>query len=99
MNSGRTLWDELVHRYYQGVESVREMKNTWEAQKGKIDQERYEEVKSMLTIQEKEAVWWRNACVLYFQSFSGKPIPEDYEKPEHSLEYFEKQEFKFVPGI
>jgi alpha-glucuronidase len=42
----------------------------------------------MLSIQLKEAVWWRDACVLYFQSFSQRPIPEELEKPAHSLEYY-----------
>lgn len=98
MNSGRTLWNELVHHYYNGVESVREMQNTWEKQKGIIDKERFEEVKSLLKIQEKEAVWWRNACVLYFQTFSGKPIPDGLEKPMNTLEFYENQKFNFVPG-
>lgn len=99
MKSGRTLWEEMVHHYYRGVDTVKEMRKTWEAQKGKIDDARFKEVKSLLAVQEKEAAWWRDACVLYFQTFSGKPIPEQYKKPEHTLEYYQNQEFHFVPGI
>jgi len=90
MNSGRTLWAELVHRYYEGVEMVRQMQETWNSIEGMIDKERFNHVKALLEIQEEDAVWWRNACVLYFQTFSDRPIPEGYKKPKHSLEYYKK---------
>jgi alpha-glucuronidase len=92
MSSGRTLWEELVHRYYEGVEMVREMQKTWNSIEGLIDRERFEHVKALLEIQEDDAVWWRNSCVLYFQTFSRQPIPDQYEKPEHSLGYYKKLE-------
>jgi alpha-glucuronidase len=98
MNSGRTLWEELVHKYYKGVEQVRGMQQQWESIKGLIDSERYEHVKALLDIQERDAVRWRDSCVLYFQSFSGKPIPDQYEKPEHDLDhYIELEKTKYVP--
>jgi len=92
MNSGRTLWQQLVHEYYEGVDMVRNMQKTWNSVEGLIDQERYQHVKSLLKIQEHDAVWWRNACVLYFQTFSKRPIPDQYEKPSHTLEYYKKLE-------
>jgi alpha-glucuronidase len=52
-----------------------------------------------LEIQEKEAKWWRDACLSYFQQFSGMPIPEGLEKPEHDLEYYESLRFPYAPGI
>ena len=79
MKSGRTLWDELCHRYYQGADSVRWMQNSWNALEGKVDADRFAQVKSLLAIQYKEAVWWRNSCVLYFQTFSKKEIPAGLE--------------------
>ncbi len=99
MRSGRTLWEEICHRYYDGVEGVREMQKTWNSLKGKVDDERFEHVQSLLNVQEKEAVWWRNACVLYFQTFSRKPIPDELEKPDKTLEYYESLEFPYAPGI
>jgi alpha-glucuronidase len=99
MKSGRTLWEELVHRYYAGAESVKKMQQTWESLKGQVDNDRFEHVKSLLRIQEKEARWWRNACVLYFQTFSKMPLPAGYEKPDKPLEYYENLHFHFVPGI
>lgn len=90
MKSGRTLWQELVHEYYAGVNMVRDMQQTWNSVEGLIDKERYQHVKALLKIQEQDAVWWRNACVLYFQTFSHRPIPDQYEKPSHTLGYYKK---------
>ena len=88
MESGRTLWEELVHKYYEGVETVRWMRKAWESVRDLIDDERFEHVKALLEIQERDAVRWRNSCVLYFQSHSGKPIPQGLELPEHDLEHY-----------
>jgi alpha-glucuronidase len=99
MRSGRTLWEEVVHRYYTGVETVRSMQRTWAGLRGRIDDERFREVESFLAIQEKEARWWRDACVLYFQTFARRPIPPEYERPAHSLDYYMKLVSRYVPGI
>ena len=98
MKSGRTLWQELCYDYYSGVDSVRWMQKTWEGLRNYIDKERFEQVKMLLAIQEKEAVWWRNACLLYFQTFSKMPIPATYEKPDHELKYYEGLKFLYAPG-
>ena len=66
---------------------------------GKIDEQRFMQVKMLLTIQEMEAVAWRDACMLYFQRYSKRTIPEDYEKPEHTLDYYINLKKYFVPGI
>lgn len=99
VKSGRTLWDELCHRYYQGADSVRYMQRQWSTLKGIVDDERFQQVNSLLSIQYQEAVWWRNACVLYFQTSSKKDIPSGLEKPEQSLPYYQSLEFPFAPGI
>lgn len=88
MQSGRTLWNELVHKYYDGVEQVRDMQRKWEKLESLIDAERFAQVKALLKIQERDAVIWRDSCVLYFQTFSNKPIPAEYEQPQHDLEYY-----------
>ena len=98
MRSGRTLWDELCYKYYSGVDTVRWMQHTWNGLKKYIDEERFEQVKMLLAIQEKEAVWWRNACLLYFQTYSKMPIPANYEKPDHDLQYYKALKFPYAPG-
>lgn len=96
--SGRELWDELVHRYYQGAEEVTAMANTWDSLESELDPFQFRQVQMALNIQEKEAYWWRNACVLYFQTFSQRPVPEGLEKPEGSLKAYMEQRFPHAPG-
>jgi alpha-glucuronidase len=98
MRSGRTVWDELCYKYNSGVDSVRWMQKTWDKMKGLVDEERFQQTKMFLAIQEKDAVWWRNACLLYFQAFSRMSIPANYEKPDHTLEYYKGLRFQYAPG-
>ena len=99
MRSGRTLWNELCYHYYEGVDSARSIQKTWNTLKGKIDEEEFNHVRMLLKIQVNEAVWWRNACVLYFQTFSKQLIPAGYEKPDKTLEYYQSLYFPYAPGI
>jgi alpha-glucuronidase len=96
--SGKTLWNELCFRYYNGVESVRTTQKTWETMSQYIDNQRFTQVKMLLATQEKEAVWWRNACLLYFQTFSKMPIPNGFEKPDRTLDYYKSLKFPYAPG-
>jgi len=96
--SGRPLWDELVHRYTRGLDTVREMRETWKSLEHFIDAERYKQVATFLGIQEEEAKWWRDACIAYFQGFSRRPLPDGYGAPEHSLEYYQSLSFPYAPG-
>ncbi|OQP66145.1 alpha-glucuronidase family glycosyl hydrolase [Niastella populi] len=97
MKSGKTLWEEMCEKYYRGVDSVRWMQRSWSRLKNYIDEERFKQIEQLLGIQEQEAVWWRNACLLYFQTFSGKPIPAKYEKPDRTLEYYMELNFPYAP--
>ena len=97
MKSGKTMWAELCTKYYAGVEAVRAEQKAWESMKEYIDNQRFEQVKMLLKVQEKEAVWWRNACLLYFQTFSKMPIPFD-EKQDKTLDYYKGLRFPYAPG-
>jgi alpha-glucuronidase len=99
MDSGRTLWDEMALRYQRGVDGARWLQKNWASLEGKIDEERFAHVSSFLQIQVDEAIWWRDACLLYFQQFSKKPLPSGVEPPTESLEYYLKFHRNFVPGI
>ncbi|MEY4660937.1 MAG: hypothetical protein RLZZ42_889, partial [Bacteroidota bacterium] len=98
MKSGKSLWQELTDHYYQGVNDMRKMKAEWSGLQKNIDPERFNHVSMLLGIQEKEAVWWRNACLLYFQTFSKMPIPAHYEQPDQTLEYYKSLRFPYAPG-
>lgn len=98
LQSGRTLWEELCFQYNEGVYAVRRMQQQWNGVKKIIDEERFRQVQMLLSVQEKEAVWWRNSCLLYFQTFSKMPIPDRYEQPDQSLDYYQQLQFPFAPG-
>lgn len=99
LKSGRTLWEELCFKYNEGVAQVRQMQADWDSLVEFVDAARFEHVRALLAIQEKEARWWRDACLLYFQTFSKQPIPAEYEQPAESLEYYMNLQHYFVPGI
>ena len=86
--TGRTLWDELVTRYGAGVDTVRAMRRTWDALRGKVDAERFADVRRYLAVQEREARWWRDASVQYFQTFSRRPLPPGAEPPARPLAFY-----------
>ncbi|HMU46695.1 MAG TPA: alpha-glucuronidase family glycosyl hydrolase [Chitinophagaceae bacterium] len=98
MKSGRTLWEELCYKYNLGVEEVKEMQQLWNSTKDFVDPQRFDHVKMLLAIQVKEAKWWRDACLLYFQTFSKMPIPAQYEQPDQTLDYYKSLRFPFAPG-
>jgi alpha-glucuronidase len=55
-----------------------------------VDEQRFREIQSKLRIQARDAVWWKDACLLYFQTFSKRQIPYDIERPVHELEDLKK---------
>ncbi len=99
LHSGRTLWNELCYRYQHGVDMVRQMQVKWAAFQdmalmaeaaGYIPKGTYGDIKNRLAIEEHDAIWWRDACVQYFQTFSKQPIPDFCEKPQRSLDELKK---------
>jgi len=96
--SGRTLWDELVVRYSRGVDEVKAMRATWAGLAPYVDPERHAEVSAYLAIQEREAQWWRDACIAYFQTFAKRPLPTGYAPPPHPLEWYQTLQFPYAPG-
>ena len=99
MKNGKILWDNLGIKYQEGVNEVKNMITTWESAKPYVDAERHQEVAQLLTIQLKEAIWWKDACMTYFQTFSNLPFPKEMENPKHDLEYYKSLQFPFAPGI
>lgn len=97
--SGRPLWDELVTRYSRGVRAVDGMQAIWADLSPYVDAERHGEVATYLAIQRREAQWWRDASVAYFQSINGLPLPKGEAPPPLSLEAYEAMAFPYAPGI
>ena len=83
LSSGRTLWDEFCYRYDTGLREVEALQKDWESVKGKVDPEIFADVLGRLAAQQRESVLWRDANVLYFQTYSKLPI--NYGKPTRTL--------------
>ncbi len=108
MASGRPLWDELIARYSLGLRQVEAMQKTWATlnpvEPGlarlpfAIDPERHTNIAAFLNIQHREAQWWRDASVSYFQSISGRPLPAGEATPPHPLSYYQSLQFPSAPG-
>lgn len=98
LKNGQTLWNGIALKYQEGVDEVATMQSTWNKMGKYVDETRFKEVQMLLNIQHKEAKWWRDACLLYFQQFSGKDLPKGVEKPSQTLEHFKSLKFPFAPG-
>ena len=101
MKSGKTLWDEMALRYQSGVDWARKTRRDWDGLKNVIDAELHARVARKLAIQERDAVWWKDASLSYFQTFSKMPLPAGVEKPQKTLEEYKKIDLldEFARGI
>lgn len=90
MRSGRTLWDELAFRYQSGVNWARGIKKDWRSLRSTIDPERFAAIERKLAIQERDAVWWKDASLSYFETLSRMPLAPGIEKPQRTLEEYKK---------
>lgn len=86
LSTGRTLWDELCTRFYTGADSVRWMQQEWAQVKPAINPAIHADVAARLSTQQREAIWWRDAWVLYLQTFARQPVPAPFKQPEQTLE-------------
>jgi alpha-glucuronidase len=86
MKDGSTLWDAMCYRYDAGVQAVRDYQKVWDRIERFVDPERFAAVQSKLKLQAVNAQLWKDACLLYFQTFSHMPIPYDIERPVHEIE-------------
>ncbi|WP_285713308.1 alpha-glucuronidase family glycosyl hydrolase [Erythrobacter oryzae] len=96
--SGRTLWEELATRYDAGVAGVDRMAADWASLAPAIDPERHAAVAGDLSIQRKEARWWRDASLAYWQSVNGLPLPPDTAPPAEPLDAYRQRKFPEAPG-
>lgn len=90
LRSGRSLWDELCYKYQKGVDEVRAFQRVWKEIQPYVDAERYQAVAERLDIQAHDAVWWKDACLEYFRTFSKQPYPKGVEPPVFTLKELKK---------
>ncbi|WP_083187193.1 alpha-glucuronidase family glycosyl hydrolase [Polaribacter vadi] len=99
LKNGKTLWNNIALKYQQGVNEAENMISSWNLMEQYVDESRFKEIQMMLNIQYKEAKWWRDSCLLYFQQFSKMKLPDGVEKPNKSLNYFQTLKHPYAPGI
>ncbi|WP_116105317.1 alpha-glucuronidase family glycosyl hydrolase [Lewinella sp. IMCC34191] len=99
MQNGERLWDELCRSYQEGVEGTQWLAEQWAGLEGQVDSDRHREVSQYLQVQQREAAWWRDASIAYFQSLSGLPIPAGVPEPAHNLAYYKSLSYPYAPGI
>ena len=69
------------------MRGVEEMQASWETMRGRVDDERFTAVKQYLVMQHRNAVWWRDCLLAYFQTHSRRPFANGY-KPKYPLDYY-----------
>ena len=98
LRSGRTLWNSLLLHYDRGVAWVRNARRTWRGLSGYIDPQRYRLTADFLAIQLKDAQWWRDASIAYFESISRRPLPAGVAPPPDTLAHYEAFCIPYVEG-
>jgi alpha-glucuronidase len=98
MTSGRTLWEELAAQYSLGVRQVAEMHRAWKTLAPHIDADRFAKTDAFLSIQQREAQWWRDASLAYFSSVAGRPLPAGEAPPARTLAEYEAISWPYEPG-
>lgn len=90
LKSGNTLWDELCYKYQTGVDKAQEFCEVWNQMSDYVDSERYQAIANRLKIQADDAVWWKDACLEYFRTFSRMKYPSGVDKPVFRLKELKK---------
>ena len=98
MESGRTLWEDMVASYDRGEREVLARIEGWGKLAPFIDAERHAAIAADLAIQLEEARWWRDASVSYWQSVNGLDLPPGARVPKHDFDHYRALEFPEAPG-
>ncbi|MBN2210091.1 MAG: hypothetical protein JW709_01730 [Sedimentisphaerales bacterium] len=81
--TGRTVWEEIVWQFYDGVRTVEDMNNMWATLKPYVDAERFDRISNKRAGHLEHARKWRDTCVSYFQSLNELPWPDFIESEFH----------------
>jgi alpha-glucuronidase len=73
LHSGKTVIQYIYDSHYDGAAAVEGYVRAWEALKGRVDDDRYEAIRTQLEYQAGQAVVWRDAVSRWFLRASGIP--------------------------
>ena len=79
LSDGETVWENICRSYERGACKAESYMKLWQGLEGKIDDEYWEPVMRKLYVQCSDAIFWKDACIGYFQSLNGLPLPEDVQ--------------------
>ena len=99
LKSGQTLWDGLVQHYDRGIGAVEDMRKIWSSLKPFVDPERFQETSDLLAIEQREARWWRDASIAFFETFSHRPVPAGHAEPPHPASFYEAITSPYAAGF
>jgi len=71
LHGGKSVIQYIYDSHYAGADAVADYVRSWKTLKGKIDDDRYEQVLDQLTYQAGQAIVWRDAVAMWFFKASG----------------------------
>jgi len=71
LHSGKTVIQYIYDSHYDGVKSVEQFLHDWESLKGRVDDERFEDVRAQLDYQVGQSIVWRDGVTRWFHRESG----------------------------
>ncbi len=71
LHSGKTVIQTIYDLHYLGAGKTREFVSAWQSLKGRVDEERYNDVLAQLNYQSGHAIVWRDAINDWFHRMSG----------------------------
>jgi alpha-glucuronidase len=73
LHSGKTVIQHIYDSHYDGASRAAALVTQWRSLKGRVDQQRYEDVLRRLEYQAGHAIVWRDAICNWFARTSGVP--------------------------
>jgi alpha-glucuronidase len=73
LHSGKTVIQHIYDSHYDGASRAAALVTQWQSLKGRVDQQRYEDVWRRLEYQAGHAIVWRDAICNWFARTSGVP--------------------------
>lgn len=71
LHSGKTVIQYIYDSHYDGAAEVEQFLRDWDALKGRVDDERFADVRAQLDYQTGQAIVWRDAVSRWFAKASG----------------------------
>jgi len=73
LHSGQTVIQQIYDFHYEGASDAAQLYSDWKTLKGRIDDQRYEQVLTLQQYQAGHAIVWRDAISMWFYRMSGIP--------------------------